>query len=105
MHCPVCGQKQVSEQIRFCSRCGFLLSGVAEVVANNGLVRAPQTGFTGAANSRKRRGIKQGVSLVLLAFLVVPLLLVAALIMNDEPVLALIGLILFGIGGIGQFMP
>lgn len=100
MHCPKCGQQQVSEHTRFCSRCGFLLSGVADVIANNGVIPAQQTGFTGTAGSAKRRGVKQGVFIFLLTFLIVPLLIMVAMATNDEPFLALLGLILFGIGGL-----
>ncbi|MGI8468165.1 MAG: zinc ribbon domain-containing protein [Pyrinomonadaceae bacterium] len=38
MYCPRCGQEQTSENIRFCSRCGFLLETVAEVLANGGVL-------------------------------------------------------------------
>jgi hypothetical protein len=36
MHCPRCGQQQVSEEIKFCSRCGLPLGIVSEVVAQGG---------------------------------------------------------------------
>ena len=36
MHCPSCGQQQVSGDTKFCSRCGLPLSTVAEVVAYGG---------------------------------------------------------------------
>lgn len=36
MHCPRCGQQQISEDTRFCSRCGLPLDLVSQVVANNG---------------------------------------------------------------------
>lgn len=38
MFCPKCGQQQVSDEIRFCSRCGFTLKDVAEALKNNGRV-------------------------------------------------------------------
>ena len=38
MHCPKCGQQQISEQTRFCSRCGFQLGFVAELLANGGFL-------------------------------------------------------------------
>jgi len=100
MHCPKCGQQQISEETRFCSRCGLLLSGVAEVLANNGIVPAPQTGLTGASDSAKRRGIKQGVFLFLLSFLVVPLLIMFSVAFNIKPFLPIIAVFLFGVGGI-----
>lgn len=36
MHCPRCGQQQVSSEIKFCSRCGFQLGLVSEILANGG---------------------------------------------------------------------
>lgn len=38
MHCPRCGQQQASEEIRFCSRCGFPLGLVSEVLAHGGFL-------------------------------------------------------------------
>ncbi|MFL6374593.1 MAG: hypothetical protein ACJ73D_08015 [Pyrinomonadaceae bacterium] len=38
MHCPSCGQQQISNETKFCSRCGMPLSLVAEVVANGGFL-------------------------------------------------------------------
>ncbi len=36
MHCPRCGQLQASQDIKFCSRCGFPMGTVAEVLAHGG---------------------------------------------------------------------
>ena len=36
MHCPKCGQQQITEQTRFCSRCGFQLGFVAQLLENGG---------------------------------------------------------------------
>ena len=36
MHCPSCGQQQISHETKFCSRCGMPLTTVAEVVAHGG---------------------------------------------------------------------
>jgi hypothetical protein len=38
MHCPRCGQQQVSEETKFCSRCGFPLGLVTELLANGGFL-------------------------------------------------------------------
>ena len=38
MHCPNCGQQQISQETKFCSRCGMPLSLVAEVLANGGFL-------------------------------------------------------------------
>ncbi|NOT47220.1 MAG: zinc ribbon domain-containing protein [Acidobacteria bacterium] len=36
MHCPQCGQQQVSEETKFCSRCGFQLGIVGELLHHGG---------------------------------------------------------------------
>jgi hypothetical protein len=38
MHCPSCGQEQVSANTKFCSRCGFQLDLVGELLANGGFL-------------------------------------------------------------------
>ncbi len=38
MHCPRCGQQQVSVETKFCSRCGFQLGLVSELLANGGFL-------------------------------------------------------------------
>lgn len=38
MHCPRCGQQQVSTETKFCSGCGFQLGLVAELLANGGVL-------------------------------------------------------------------
>ncbi len=62
MFCPRCGQEQISEETRFCSRCGFMLTIVSEVVANGGVL--PQSlSFPDAEmiSSPRKRGLKQGL--------------------------------------------
>ena len=100
MHCPQCGQQQVSEETRFCSRCGFLLTGVAEVVAHGGLVPTTSTGLLGRKESPRRRGLKQGLFLFLMVFLVVPLLGMLAVALHLQPTLAGIGAVFCVMGGI-----
>ncbi len=38
MYCPRCGQQQMSEETKFCSRCGFPLSLVSEILAHGGFL-------------------------------------------------------------------
>ena len=100
MHCPQCGQQQISDETRFCSRCGFLLTGVAEVVANQGLVPNQKTGLTGKTDSPRRRGIKQGVFLFLLVFLLAPLAGMLTIALNIEPFFVGIAVVLCVVGGL-----
>lgn len=43
MHCPRCGQKQISREIKFCSRCGFRMPLVARLLENDGTLPELQT--------------------------------------------------------------
>ena len=36
MFCPKCSQEQISNEVRFCSRCGFQLEGVSALLLNDG---------------------------------------------------------------------
>ena len=36
MHCPRCGHQQISDDIKFCAKCGFPLSLIAEVLDHGG---------------------------------------------------------------------
>ena len=99
MHCPKCGQQQISDQTRFCSRCGFLLTGIAQVVENDGIVPMPSQAKL-ANGSPRRKGVMQGSFVFLLSFLLVPLtaILCMALRIGPEPV-AIVA-ILLTVGGL-----
>lgn len=99
MFCPQCSQQQVTEDVRFCSRCGLPLEGVAVVLANGGLLPAgAQT--EDLPPSPKLRGVRQGGKMFLLGILVVPLiaLFLDALRAPEEPAIA--AAIIFFLGGI-----
>lgn len=51
MHCPSCGQQQINDQTKFCSRCGLPLGTVAEVVAHGGYL--PQLAQLAEINHKK----------------------------------------------------
>ena len=72
MFCPQCGQ-QITGSLRFCSRCGFPLEAVLQVLATGGMVPS----FSGPISkepSPRRKGVKQGALLLLLGIILVPLL-------------------------------
>jgi hypothetical protein len=71
MYCPQCGQQQVSDATRYCSRCGFLLDGVVAVLASGGVVPHIQHGQKQL--SPRSKGVRQGALLMLSTFLVVPI--------------------------------
>jgi hypothetical protein len=90
MFCPRCGQQQVSENTRFCSRCGFLLETVAEVLANGGVL--PQLLALGEKKSFLTR--KNGIVFSFLwLFFFVFLTAIGGMMDNDDfaGVMAIIG--------------
>ena len=96
MHCPRCGQQQVSEDIKFCSRCGFPLGLVSEILAHGGFL--PQLADL---NSRSKKWLTRnfGLKISLLWFLVCCFILLplAAITRAPGPVVA--GLAVIGFCG------
>ena len=72
MYCPQCSQQQSSDEMRFCSRCGFPLDGVTKLVTSGGNLSAlEETGKL--TRSPRRKGIEQGVILIFISILLLPL--------------------------------
>src|ERR1043165_6536148 len=66
MFCPRCSQEQVSEQMRFCSRCGFPLIVVSQLIAGDG--KMPGFDEEGKPRrSRRQKGIRLGTLLMLIS--------------------------------------
>src|SRR5215213_5239671 len=82
MHCPRCGQQQVSEDIKFCSRCGFPLGLVSEILAHGGFL--PQLA---ELNNKSKRWLTRnlGLKISLIWFLLVDFILVPLAMITDAP--------------------
>ncbi len=101
MFCPRCGQEQINNETRFCSRCGFLMTGVTELIDNQGIIPEKYVKLKDARNSPKKRGIKQGAMLFLSGALIVPLLgIIVVGILNFEGYVVGIAALLTFLGGI-----
>ena len=83
MFCPQCGQQQTSGAIRFCSRCGFPLDGVIQLLGNGGMLPVYQNPDEPMPISPRRKGVKQGGMLLLSGAVIVPLLGVMASFSNS----------------------
>lgn len=79
MYCPQCGQQQVSDVIRFCSRCGFPLDGVGEVLGNGGVLPLRYVHPVSKKLSPRGKGVRQGALLMLSTLLIVPLMAVSSI--------------------------
>ena len=83
MYCPNCGQAQVSEDIRYCSRCGLSLWELARWLIDG--ANAPWSPVPPVtAPSPRKKGIKRGAKLMFLSgVLLLPAIGIAAAV--DEP--------------------
>ena len=65
MYCPNCGQQQISEEMRFCSRCGLAFSGLAEWLAGGRLpLKRLEEAQAPVALSPRRKGIRRAAKLM-----------------------------------------
>lgn len=97
MFCPQCGQQQISSETRFCSRCGFLLTGVADLIARGGQVM--ETAGEKPVSPRKR-GLKHGLFLMLMTLLIVPIVAMISISLRMSPAAAGLATVLFFVGGL-----
>jgi hypothetical protein len=74
MFCPQCGQQQVTGVVRFCSRCGFPLDGVIQLLSSGGIIPAYRASDEPVQASPRKKGVKQGGLLFLAGILIVPIL-------------------------------
>ena len=76
MFCPHCGQKQVSNEVRFCSSCGFHLNVVSDLLLTGGRLAYQQQPAPGIRQlSPRQKGIRQGAMLMLSSLVVVPIVI------------------------------
>lgn len=101
MYCPQCGQQQVSEATRYCSRCGFLLDGVTAVLASGGQIPRHYVQPGHRKLSPRSKGIRQGALLMLLTLFVVPVIsILSVFVIGGEEVIIPLTAIFFFVGGL-----
>lgn len=100
MFCPNCGQQRISSETSFCSRCGFLLTAVTDLLATGGVLPTAQNTGGVKTHSERSRGLKQGLFIFLLTFLVVPLLAIVTVQLHMEPWAVTIAAITLFVGGL-----
>jgi hypothetical protein len=100
MFCPNCGQQQLSEETKFCSRCGFLLTAVWNLVLRNELPNQNSALRESGAISPRKKGLKRGGKLMMLGLIIVPLLFMVSVLFQIHPALVISVSILTFWGGI-----
>ncbi len=97
MFCPKCSQQQ-ADGSRFCSRCGFPLAGVSELLVRGGQLpvwSAPEGSAGPRPPSPRRKGTKQGGGMMMIGIFLIPFLAIMHEIIGTPDELPLIGVLVF----------
>ena len=87
MFCPRCGQQQVSNEMRFCSRCGLPIGGLIEWLGRAGVPAAPVPDTQASLSSQpspRKKGIRRGAKVIFVSAVLFVIFLVISLA-ADEP--------------------
>ena len=87
MFCPRCGQQQVSNEMRFCSRCGLPIGGLIELLGRAGVPAAPVPDTQASLSSQpspRKKGIRRGAKVIFVSAVLFVIFLVISLA-ADEP--------------------
>lgn|SRR5688572_24436610 len=94
MYCPRCGQQQVSDDMKFCSRCGLPIGGLTEWLAGGGALARREPETQAYLPPPRRKGVRRGAKLMFLSGVLFFIFLLIALI-GDEEAVMIIPVILF----------
>jgi len=95
MYCPNCGQQQISGEMRFCSRCGQALSGLAEWLAGGVPPAQRSVEVQVSPDSPRRKGIRRAGKLMFFSGVLFPIFLVISLAVDEGGPLAIPFIVFF----------
>jgi len=90
MFCPKCSQQQVSDETRFCSRCGFQLNVIKALLTEDGLPQTPHTEIQKIDRSLRKRDLTFGAFFMFFFALVVAAITVDLPPSHSAPIVFLI---------------
>jgi len=73
MYCPRCSQQQVTDDVSFCSRCGFQLGVVKELLVTDGALPARAIDLQSGFLSPGRKSARLGAKLIFFSLISLPL--------------------------------
>jgi len=94
MHCPRCGQQQISGEVRFCKSCGSSLDGVRELLASGGISSAIEKEGRQPRESPRRQGVRHGIILLFIMMVLMPLTMLLGKANFLPPMFLMAGLML-----------
>lgn len=78
MYCPKCSQQQVTEEIRFCSRCGFQLDAVKMLlVEDQNILAVDEVETQPRLTSARKRDILLGATVMLVSSILTALFMIS----------------------------
>ena len=83
MYCPNCGQQQISNEMRFCSRCGLGLSELAEWLAGGRLPVKPVEQPKVEALSPRRKGMRRAAKLMFFSGVLFPIFMIFSIAIEE----------------------
>ena len=83
MYCPNCGQQQISEEMRFCSRCGLALTGLAEWLAGGALSVKRVDNAPVSALTPRRKAMRRAAKLMFFSGVLFPIFLVFSIAADE----------------------
>ena len=83
MYCPNCGQQQISDEMRFCSRCGLALSGLMEWLAGGVQTVKHEKKRQLSPDSPRRKGIRRASKLMFFSGVLFPIFLVISIAVDE----------------------
>jgi hypothetical protein len=102
MYCPQCSQEQLTEQMRFCSGCGFPLVIVSKLITNGGALPGFDTEGKRQLSPRER-GVRGGSLLMIASAVLYPIVALLTAMKHDLAVLFLPVFLLF-LGGLARLL-
>lgn len=81
MYCPNCGQQQISDEMRFCSRCGLALTGLVEWLAGGRVQRVEETPVS--EPSPRRKNMRRAAKMMFFSGVLFPIFLVICLAIDE----------------------
>lgn len=95
MYCPNCGQQQISEEMRFCSRCGLALSGLSDWLAHGRVPLMRREETQPEPMSPRRKNIRRAAKMMFFSGALFPLFLVISIAEGEPGPLALPFIVFF----------
>lgn len=87
MFCPKCGQQQLSEDVRFCSRCGFQMHVITHLLEKNGALAGFEIEPTEKTSLYKRIISSAGAKLIFVSIVIAIFFFLIALFTNTPQIL------------------